>query len=79
MNHYRVECACPSKEGTRTNYLGDIHLSNPYPTRHHCKSCNTTWEHRVIDGVIHRTIVVNKIEYTENPIRVDYALSNKTK
>jgi len=65
---HRIECRCERKYGRpgKPSYLGDIQCDTPNTARHHCKNCNTTYEHTVdSEGKILRKIVDGKIIYSE--------------
>lgn len=64
----RITCHCPklTKRRGRSQFLGSIQIDVPNVSHHHCKMCNTTWEHKVSDdGLVTRRIVKEKIQYTD--------------
>ena len=46
--------------------MGSIQVDIPNAAHHHCRVCNTTYEHRVSDdGLVTRKVVTNVITYSE--------------
>lgn len=70
----RISCKCPSikdRKG-RSNYLGSIQIDIPNTVHHHCKCCNSTWEHTANDNeVVTRKLVKAEIVYTDEIAIVD--------
>ena len=64
----RIVCHCPklTKRKGRSQFLGSIQVDIPNAAHHHCRVCNTTYEHRVSDdGLVTRKIVTDVITYSE--------------
>jgi hypothetical protein len=76
---FRIECVCEKKQEQgrrcRPNYIGAIQVDTPNITHHHCRMCNTTYEHAVdANGTLSRRKIPieERIDYTEstNIVRV---------
>lgn len=71
---YAIECRC-EKDGSPGKYvhwLGDIETSRPNITHHHCKYCNTTYEHEVTDEMqIVRRVIKGRIVYADQIARLE--------
>jgi hypothetical protein len=61
-----------AKRRGASQWLGSVDIDSPGITIHHCKVCNTTWEHRVDEaGSIYRREVKEQIHHIADRSVID--------